>query len=53
VLIIEFPDEKPKDQTAVKGRLIGLGNYPTGRAQNFTDADLKEQPFMPFEQENP
>ncbi len=52
VLIIEYPKEKPKDQATVKGRVIGVGNYPTGRPQNFNDADLKAQPFFWFGDEN-
>ncbi len=52
VLIIEFPAKGPADKKTVKGRLIGVGNFPTGRAQNFADADLREQPFVPFGREN-
>ena len=51
VLIIEVPAEEPKaatDQHAITGRLLGVGHYPTGEAQNFSDDDLGKQPFVLF-----
>jgi hypothetical protein len=51
VLIFEVPTEEPKaskTQQVIKARLLGIGHYPTGQRQDFSDDELGKQQIVLF-----